>query len=478
MEEKEEKKEKKKRSRKNKILRRVGIVFACLLALVLVLVGVVYAVFMRYYNMTEYVKDDDVSTIALEDLENDTDEDDDSDGFYIYEDVTDADGEVIGQTQVSVDLDSLTDEERESIEARVKEELAGASDEQQEALDLVASGQLYLPAEEAQEDVLTVDKSTVYDEYEVITDEDGNIISLVKDGVTYTVVSDNGTELIITKNESTDTTATDAELVSVDTSSQNSVYNLLLIGTDLRAGQSGYGRSDTMILVSINNSDKEINMISFMRDLYADIPGYGVDKLNRAYKYGGGPLLVQTIEQNYGISIDNYAAVDFYSLVSIIDSIGGVSISVSADEAEVANKYIKSMCNDAGLDPSSYYITGSGQMLLNGMQAVGYCRIRSTGASDYARTQRQRAVLLAMFNTLKTQSVSQINTFLNTALPCVTHNIPSSTVVSLMANAPTYLGYTVNQYRVPFDGAYSYSGEIIVPDFSYTISMLNSIIYY
>jgi LCP family protein required for cell wall assembly len=254
------------------------------------------------------------------------------------------------------------------------------------------------------------------------------------------------------------------------------VYNLLLIGVDLRAGQTWNGNSDSMILISINTNTKKIYMTSFMRDLYANIPGVGVAKLNRAHAVGGGPLLMQTIEENFRIHIDNYARVDFYSMIAIIDTIGGLDLNVSADEASVANMYIKEMCKGQGISPDPYYLSGGGTIHLNGMQAVAYARIRYVGNADFGRTQRQRTVLSQIFAKLQ-QNPSQVTSFLNTVLPLVTHNMTQSTVTSLIVNAPSYLNYTVEQYRVPFDGTYTYAGQMLVPDFNYTIATLQSIIY-
>jgi anionic cell wall polymer biosynthesis LytR-Cps2A-Psr (LCP) family protein len=124
------------------------------------------------------------------------------------------------------------------------------------------------------------------------------------------------------------------------------------------------------------------------------------------------------------------------------------------------------------------YITSSGNLHLNGVQTVGYCRIRYVGYMDFDRTERQRRVLITMASTLRSRNVTEINNFLNTALPKVTHNISSDTLASLLMNASTYLGYSINTYRVPFDGQYHYSGEILVPDFTYTIGTLYNIIYY
>lgn len=310
------------------------------------------------------------------------------------------------------------------------------------------------------------------------TDENGNVI-----GSTYTQVNikDLSPEEQASIEESIaqqmeELNQQQSQIAEIPVASSDHVYNLLLIGVDLRAGQNWNGNSDSMILISINTNTHKIYMTSFMRDLYANIPGVGADKLNRAHAVGGGPLLLQTIEENYRVHIDNYASVNFYSLISIIDTLGGIDLDVSAEEATVANKYITEMCAGEGISPSGYYLSGGGTLHLNGMQAVAYSRIRYVGNADFGRTERQRKVLLQMFAKLQSEP-SQVTSFLNTVLPLVTHNMTQSTVTSLIVNAPSYLGYTVETYRVPFDGTYSYAGEMLVPDFSYTISTLQSIIY-
>lgn len=500
-------------SRKKKIIRRVIIGLCCAAAILLVLVGVVYGVFQHYYNKTNYVPDDDITIMAAEQVESLKNDPDDKEGdYYVRQEITNADGEVIGTTYNTVDLDSLTDEERASIEAQVAQELDAAAQEQSKALEMIASGQPYTPPTKEQNDVLVLKQDDIDREYETKEDEQGKLVIVNKDGDKYEVVSKNDDgQIIVVKNDGTDYEVSKDDkgnIVSINKGDQkyevetdevgaivivppetkpaettapvaaSNVYNMLLIGTDLRAGHEGYGKSDSMILVSVNYTKKTINMISFMRDLYADIPGFSVNKLNRAYQYGGGPLLMKTLETNYGIHVDNYAAVDFYALRDIVDSLGGISLNISSEEVEVANEYIRQMCLAIGEKPENYYISGSGQLQLNGMQTVGYCRIRYVGRYDFERTERQRRVLLTIFSILQTKSASEVNIFLNTALPKVTHNISSNTLAGLLMNAPTYLGYQVNTYRVPFDGTYHYSGEILVPDFMYTINELYKIIYY
>ncbi len=262
------------------------------------------------------------------------------------------------------------------------------------------------------------------------------------------------------------------------TADEDYVYNILLIGLDLRAGETWNGNSDSMILVSINTKVQEITLTSFMRDLYSIIPGVdGPKKLNYAHAKGGGPLLVETIESLYQIDIDNYASVNFYEMISIIDSLGGIDIEVTAEEASVANEYyVPYLASETGVDASAYQLT-SGYVHLNGLQTVAYARIRYTSGSDYARTERQRKVLMLLFEKLKTLSLTDFNNFLNTTLPCITHNIDEGTLASLIASAPTYMTYSVVSNRVPYDGYYYTWNEMLVPDFEYTINALRSQIY-
>ena len=173
------------------------------------------------------------------------------------------------------------------------------------------------------------------------------------------------------------------EVGVIDTPESDEVYNIMLIGSD-RRDTSWYGNSDSMILASVNEKTKTIHLTSFMRDLYAVIPGFGPKKLNAAYAHGAGPLLVQTIEENFKVDIDNYASVDFNSMATIIDMIGGVNLDIYQEEADYLNKSLGTSFT-------------AGNVHMNGTQAVAYSRIRYVGKYDYERTSRQRRVLEQIF---------------------------------------------------------------------------------
>ena len=178
------------------------------------------------------------------------------------------------------------------------------------------------------------------------------------------------------------------------------VYNVLLVGLDTTK-DNWVGNSDSMILISVNYRLHKISMISFMRDLRVNIPGVGYRKLNAAYPNGGGPLLTQTIEENFKIDVDRYVTVDFGAMIDIIDEIGKIEITFTQKEAENANKSIKQQCRILGKKTKKYLIPGEGTYECNGMQAVAYARIRKVGNSDYQRTERQREVLMKLLDKVK-----------------------------------------------------------------------------
>lgn len=252
-----------------------------------------------------------------------------------------------------------------------------------------------------------------------------------------------------------------------ETDGKQEIYNLLLIGTDKR-DDSWNGNSDVMILVTLNPETEEIMLTSFMRDLYADIPGCGVHKLNYAFAVGGAEKLVETLEDNYRISIDNYAIVDFEDMEDIVDLAGGVEITVSDAECTVLNQYLESM----GAPEEDYIYTG-GTYLLNGNQAVAYMRIRYVGNSDYQRTQRQRDVLKELFASVRDMNAAELLTFSTEAALHVEHDIGLTEMAEFAAMLPQYLTYDLSEQRVPYDDLYHSQDEMLVPDFEATISRLH-----
>ena len=257
------------------------------------------------------------------------------------------------------------------------------------------------------------------------------------------------------------------------------VYNILLIGSDTR--ESGeVGRSDAMILVSINQKTETIYLTSFLRDCYVSIPGYGNTRLNHAFAYGGPDLLEKTLEQNFKVHVDRYVAVDFFSFMDVIDTLGGVYINVSEDEQKVTNDYIWSMNKLMDEEWSSDYLWSSGWQKLNGKQALCYARNRYTG-NDYERTARQRTIINQIIDGAMQASPSTLVDLAQVILPQVTTDMTKSEILSYAANVAAYLGYDIQQQQIPASGTYSsatISGmSVISLDLDANIKYLQGTIY-
>lgn len=199
----------------------------------------------------------------------------------------------------------------------------------------------------------------------------------------------------------------------------NGVTNVALFGIDSFDGTKG--RSDSIMIVSIDENTKKIKLTSIPRDSYVNIPGRGMDKINHAYSYGGPELALSTLNSNFGLDIKYFASVNFTSLPKIIDALGGVSITVTASEA------------GSGSIPG---INRAGSYVMNGDQALGFSRIRKID-NDFERGRRQRDVIEAIINKLLGQSVTSYPRTLGTILPLVTTNMRSSEVLSIGTSAVT-----------------------------------------
>lgn len=248
------------------------------------------------------------------------------------------------------------------------------------------------------------------------------------------------------------------------------VLNILLIGSDTRIkGQAG--RSDAIILVSINKKKEIITLTSILRDIYLKIPGRSKNRINSAYAYGGANLLMDTIEQNFNIKVDRYVSVDFESFVKVIDGIGGIEVEVTQQEIKVINEFLS----------EADQLTNEGTQLLNGNQTLAFARNRQVGNSDFSRTARQRAVIENIYNKVKKQNIFEISKLLNIILPQVTTNMTKKELFALMLSSPSYAKYDIQQWSVPMKGSYSNlridGMAVLALDFEKNIEELHSRIY-
>ena len=261
--------------------------------------------------------------------------------------------------------------------------------------------------------------------------------------------------------------------------SDDNVINILLIGTDSRSNDDR-GRSDSMILVSVNKNTKKVIMTSFLRDIYCYIPDKEYTRLNHSYAYGGPDLLIKTLETNFKVRIDRYVRVNFYSFCDVVDTVGGVDINITDEEISYVNDNLPLINQLKGYPDNDGFITHSGMQKLNGRQALAYSRIRYLG-TDFARSQRQRTVLENLITKMKGLSMGELSDLLDVLLPQLATNMTEGEMFSFVVDSPVYLKYEVVQNRIPADGTWDFitvrSMSVIDVNFDKNIEELKRVIY-
>lgn len=249
-----------------------------------------------------------------------------------------------------------------------------------------------------------------------------------------------------------------SQLVTVNNDNNMKDYtNYAFFGIDSQTGSmSDRGnRSDSIIVVSINNSTKEVKLLSIYRDTFLSINGK-YSKINAAYSWGGPELAISTINRNLDLNIEKYATVNFKILANIVDAVGGIEVKVDKSIIKNLNSYIKDMNRINGGNSST--IKTAGTYTLDGNQAVAYSRIRYTAGGDLARAGRQREVLEKIFekgkkNTLKMMAV------MDEVLPQVKTNMSQDELFKMVLSVFKYnikdqQGFPWNQKEMRYYGSY------------------------
>lgn len=205
----------------------------------------------------------------------------------------------------------------------------------------------------------------------------------------------------------------------------NDIKNIALFGVD---STENSGRSDSIMILTINNKDNKLKITSLMRDSYVSIDGHGKDKLNHAYAFGGPELAVRTINENFDLNISDFVTVNFSSLPKVIDAVGGVEIDVDGEELKFINDYI----NDLNFKNKTNYATinKTGLQHLNGTQAMAYCRIRYTSGGDYKRSDRHREVLENLIEKSTSISALKYPELLSELLPMLKTSLSSGEIMN------------------------------------------------
>jgi len=260
--------------------------------------------------------------------------------------------------------------------------------------------------------------------------------------------------------------------------------NILLLGEEAIGSGTARGRTDMMMIATMNLKTKTVKLTSLMRDMLLHIPEYEGktyldNKLNSAYEIGGIQLVYETIAENFDIALDGYALVGFENFENIINAIGGVEVTLSETEANYLNRtnYISK---------KKYRNVVPGKQTLNGNQALGFCRVRHVPTVDdqhydYGRTSRQRVVLNAIFNKCKSLSLPQMIVTMNELLQYVTTDITKEQFRNYLEIGLSLDIKDIANCRIPaehtFEEGSARGMSVLIPDLDKNIKVLHSFIF-
>lgn len=224
--------------------------------------------------------------------------------------------------------------------------------------------------------------------------------------------------------------------------------NILLFGIDYWnqdpeiIDEAGQGRSDCIMIASVNQETGDVKLTSLYRDELVDLNTYEYQKdgfgtlgnLNWAYQTGGAENAIAVINRNYDLNVKEFVSVNFQSVATLVDSLGGIEIDITQGDLKYINGYIKHL-NTLGMKGDN--ITNLGKQKLNGTQAVAYSRIRYDGA-EKKRTLRMRTVLTKCFEKMKSMNVTDLNKIADTMLPLIYTNISSDEIFGMIPDITKY----------------------------------------
>ena len=242
-----------------------------------------------------------------------------------------------------------------------------------------------------------------------------------------------------------------ADPIYVENAIDPDVINILVMGDDTRGGETG--RSDVMLIVSYNQRLHTIRTVSVLRDTWIYIPDRNLwNRVNAAYRFGGIGTAINTINANFGLDIQYYMLTDFENMVKIVDRLGGLDMLLT--DAEIS--YYNSRLPEGG----KITMGAGGICHMNGEQVLMHCRNRTLGNGDWSRTERQRAVMSALFARAKQEkSVASLTNLIYSLTDYVETNMTPWQMISIGTGVVFGNGGAPIKGTVPCEGSWSYAYE-------------------
>lgn len=234
---------------------------------------------------------------------------------------------------------------------------------------------------------------------------------------------------------------------------QSDTVNVMIMGVDRRADD--VGRSDTLMVLTYNPSDKKASLLSLPRDTRVHIEKNGYDKINHAYAFGGHELTQKTVEAFLNVPMDYYVMIDVHAFEKIIDAIGGVDIDV-----EKRMYYEDPWDDDGGLVIDLY----PGKQHMDGKTAIQYVRYRD-GEGDIGRINRQQKFMKALMNQVISPSIlPKLPEILKNVSSAIQTNMPLDKMIALISDLPAIQQNGLNSTMVPGKPAYIEDISYWIPD--------------
>lgn len=241
--------------------------------------------------------------------------------------------------------------------------------------------------------------------------------------------------------------------------------NIALFGVDSTTGAlSKSTRSDCIMIASINQDTGECKLVSVYRDTYLNLSNDTYNKCNAAYAKGGAEMAINMLNMNLDMNITDFVTVGFKGLSETIDALGGVYIDVDDNEMTHLNSYQLTMADN--LNRSYTPLTNTGYILLDGLQATGYCRVRYGGGDDFRRTERQREVLSAVADQAKKASPTALTQIAGNVFDDVYTSLDLTEIVEVLSHITDYnitetAGFPTEEYRAT--GTIGSKGSCVIP---------------
>lgn len=242
--------------------------------------------------------------------------------------------------------------------------------------------------------------------------------------------------------------------------------NLLLIGVDT-AEETAAETSDAMFLLRVDPENAQIRMVSFLRDLYVNVPGEGMHRLNEAYALGSETLLKQTLLENFGVAVDSTVMVHLALLAETADQLGGIELDITEEKRLELN---------AMLTEWDVPVEKPGMQVVNGQQALCYTKIHQID-DDFQRSERQREVISAMAHRAAEQNSWKLMKLAVQMLAEVQTDLTLGDVMGLLPVITKLDSMDTQSACVPFEEAYTEQSvdglTVLMPDLEWNRNELN-----